>query len=678
VTIPKLFENPPPAWTIEWFMNPSDLSNAQTSYYLGAMEGIDAFAFYVSSEGSVFVGTEENNAIQTEADFIQKDTWQHIAFTFNRGVAKLYKNGTLIQSKEGMANSIPWNGFMGQYIMGQLDELRFWQCALSADIIREQMFTPLTGNETDLVAYYQMDQSVAANLLDTKDVYHGDIENPDDVSYCLSTAWATRVVNTNGNVSVQTGYDFEGQLNATILVSPSHGHIDIDNSNTRLIYHVDQDYSGTDTFSYNISDGLETDSYTITMFTNSLPQLSGIPAETKIMEGVTAFPVAFQLTDTDTDISQLSLHVETSDSGIVDLSDIDIDGTGFHRFLRITTQSCQAGPVTLTLSIDDGYARVEYSVNLIIESVYHDGPGGICSKDQGLALWFKADAISGLLDGTPLQKWDDLSHHQNHLSQSNQKHRPIYRTNQINGLPAVSFDGLDDALIAPFSSTPPVNALSLFSVNRTGTDKIKDESQIIISMGEHLRKGFRMGRLDSESTYQPVLISYHNTIDRLLKHSQSLSDSEFSTMSGIWYSDRIDFGCNEQTETEQYSDSHGPFLYGENLYLTFGADRRRDGFSTSFLKGDIAEIFAYDTGLSSAHVHILQTYMNVKYGLADSRNELGMQTHTTDVCGIGREGDGANKVFYSQGLIVRDYGFLSDDGDYLFAAHNGTPIMAPP
>jgi integron integrase len=122
-----------------------------------------------------------------------------------------------------MAGSLSWKGLIGRNISGQLDELRIWEIARTAAEIRSNIYTPLTGNESGLVSYYQMDQPSTLNLMDTKDLFHGDIQYPNSVTYILSTAWAKRIVNSNGALSIKVGYDFEGSLETIITDPPSHG-----------------------------------------------------------------------------------------------------------------------------------------------------------------------------------------------------------------------------------------------------------------------------------------------------------------------------------------------------------------------------------------------------------------------------------------------------------------------
>ena len=58
----------------------------------------------------------------------------------------------------------------------------------------------------------------------------------------------------------------------------------------------------------------------------------------------------------------------------------------------------------------------------------------------GLAGWYKADAITGLSDGDPVDSWVDSSGNGNTLTQSTSGAKPTYETAELNSLPIVRFD----------------------------------------------------------------------------------------------------------------------------------------------------------------------------------------------------------------------------------------------
>lgn len=74
------------------------------------------------------------------------------------------------------------------------------------------------------------------------------------------------------------------------------------------------------------------------------------------------------------------------------------------------------------------------------------GPAFSPSDISGLLLWLKADAIVGLSDGDPVSTWEDSGPIGNDFSEA-LTIRPTYKTNILNGLPAVRFDGVNDRLL---------------------------------------------------------------------------------------------------------------------------------------------------------------------------------------------------------------------------------------
>lgn len=67
-------------------------------------------------------------------------------------------------------------------------------------------------------------------------------------------------------------------------------------------------------------------------------------------------------------------------------------------------------------------------------------------SDYGtVSLWLKANALS-LNDGDAVATWPDSSGNGNDATQGTAGQRPVYKANILNALPAVRFDGSNDAL----------------------------------------------------------------------------------------------------------------------------------------------------------------------------------------------------------------------------------------
>src|SRR5215471_2103927 len=63
----------------------------------------------------------------------------------------------------------------------------------------------------------------------------------------------------------------------------------------------------------------------------------------------------------------------------------------------------------------------------------------------GLKLWVRAESLVSLANNAAIATWKDESGKGNDLVQATGSKRPLYLTN-VEGLPAVSFDGTDDVL----------------------------------------------------------------------------------------------------------------------------------------------------------------------------------------------------------------------------------------
>ncbi|TAE00502.1 MAG: hypothetical protein EAZ97_05700 [Bacteroidetes bacterium] len=101
---------------------------------------------------------------------LDNNVWQHLVVTLdNAKNVKLYKNGVQVGSgtilnmplvKPRLVNYLgrsPWAG--DAYYQGQMDEASIWNRALSQTEIRDMMCRRLSGTESNLLAYYRLDQN---------------------------------------------------------------------------------------------------------------------------------------------------------------------------------------------------------------------------------------------------------------------------------------------------------------------------------------------------------------------------------------------------------------------------------------------------------------------------------------------------------------------------------------
>lgn len=198
------------------------------------------------------------------------------------------------------------------------------------------------------------------------------------------------------------------------------------------------------------------------------------------------------------------------------------------------------------------------------------------SSINGLQLWLKADALSGLASGSAVASWPDSSGNNRNVNQSTTGNQPIYIANLQNGLPAVRFNG---------STTMLSNSLST-----------------------------TMGTILVVAKYNAVTIpSYIG----LFSPDPSSPAAYYSSGGSQWYSD----GSIARRLNGVASNNTNPNVW--NLYsgriaspLTWlgsvvGNDR---GLSNRYWLGDIGEILVYSSSLSDADLPQVEGYLKLKWG----------------------------------------------------------------
>jgi len=84
--------------------------------------------------------------------------WEHVAWTYQDNVVTIYKNGISQGTLNQTGAQLMWKyiGRSGNSIYGEVDEIRFWDDKRTATEIKDNMFNELSGNESNLIAYYKM------------------------------------------------------------------------------------------------------------------------------------------------------------------------------------------------------------------------------------------------------------------------------------------------------------------------------------------------------------------------------------------------------------------------------------------------------------------------------------------------------------------------------------------
>ncbi len=158
--------DPGAGFTLEAWINPTNLNNS-----VQHIAGINNdYRILIDAANQFQLGTSDGAGISNVTDPVSALTqgvWTHVAATFESGTARLFIDGREVYSEGGVFTpqnlSIPFyvGGIATGSFFGQIDEVRLWDFAKTEAEIVSVIATPLTGNETGLIAYYSFNQGNA-------------------------------------------------------------------------------------------------------------------------------------------------------------------------------------------------------------------------------------------------------------------------------------------------------------------------------------------------------------------------------------------------------------------------------------------------------------------------------------------------------------------------------------
>ena len=174
ILMPNLTETS--SGTIEMWISP-EATGAENPIYGNGPVGSLSMALRVTSSYELRFSVHDGSwhEINSNVNTISTTGWTHIAATWNGSTGSVYVNGVF--QKSGNCSTI--TTFVGNcnlggstilgsmdYFSGKIDEFRVWDDLRSETEIRENMCKTLTGNESNLVAYYNFDNATGTTLQD--------------------------------------------------------------------------------------------------------------------------------------------------------------------------------------------------------------------------------------------------------------------------------------------------------------------------------------------------------------------------------------------------------------------------------------------------------------------------------------------------------------------------------
>ena len=223
---------------------------------------------------------------------LKPNEWNHIAFVYDGNTIYLYINGIRV-AQQNCGGHTPYNrpvkyfGRMNDfdtvvngnsvYYNGQLDEVQLWNTARTQDEVRSDMYSRPTFATSGLAGYWSFDENSISTAMDVSTGRNNGTLTNMDTSSCRtdSGAWQNRITAEDTALTINAGYARYG--GSTVLAQsagPSHGTLSFDNSAETATYTPNIGYYGKDAFTYTVTEGGLSKSYTVNMTVVQKPDVT--------------------------------------------------------------------------------------------------------------------------------------------------------------------------------------------------------------------------------------------------------------------------------------------------------------------------------------------------------------------------------------------------------------------
>lgn len=285
-------------------------------------------------------------------------------------------------------------------------------------------------------------------------------------------------------------------------------------------------------------------------------------------------------------------------------------------------------------------------------------------------MWLKADAgvsngVTTASDGDVVQTWSDQSGNSNDAIQNTPGRKPTYKTNIINGLPVIRFDGTTDSLLVSNIAPESGKRMTIFIVS-TPTSGYSGA----------LLSTYPAGGLGVQS----VTSSFGGPIYKFYLDAWSLASEYDSSSPNIQTLVRsantsVDFyrnGIFRETLTGIFNNS----LPSNPLGIGAGTDS-----TSGIYRGDIAEIIIYNRALNSTEIEDINTYLKTKYSITPTLTAGSVTLNSltdTEVNATVTSAAGTTGTYTNQWYAGLNAGFTPDVSTLLSGKTALTIAYTPP
>ena len=228
-------------------------------------------------------------------------------------------------------------------------------------------------------------------------------------------------------------------------------------------------------------------------------------------------------------------------------------------------------------------------------------PGGIAlsssiSPPTGMTVWFKADALTAT-DGQTIGTWPDSSGNGNDGTGS----AGVYHTNQLNGLPAVTFSGIAYTLSTAIADTGGHTAFVVIR-NTSTSSKGSICGGGASSFQYWTCSGTGNKQQGADSTFAVQLGAGTASADTSW-HQMNVVMNNASAPGGFSISFRLAEGPDANSASSSSSPSSSITLFGGNVV------------GGNYLTAQVAEFIYYSSALTLSQIEAIEAYLNNKYGI---------------------------------------------------------------
>jgi uncharacterized repeat protein (TIGR01451 family) len=186
--------------------------------------------------------------------------WHHLAVASDGQESRVLVDGAAVASLEGGLGAgepgAPGELVLGEGFVGQVDELRVWSSARTAEALDADRWRILRGDEAGLEGLWRFDEGSGAELFDAGPAHLDGAAELDEggQAWVASTAWAHRTLPSDHTLRLDAGYDPDGDpVTVTLGEAPALGTLRRDAD--RLRYDAPPEGAGLARLAWTVSDG---------------------------------------------------------------------------------------------------------------------------------------------------------------------------------------------------------------------------------------------------------------------------------------------------------------------------------------------------------------------------------------------------------------------------------------